>query len=329
MSSNIFAALDEEEEPKTVAAPHKDAAKKPAAAGTKPPPSVVKAVAVPAEEARARRTEAPVGGKAPRGGHREGFSGRGREFDRKSGTGRGSEVSKGGAGPHNWGSAVEVVKPEGEVVEEGAAPAAEGEAEAPAYVPEVDNTRTYEDIEKERAAKRSGAMFETVKEDTSELQAQFKSLLKKEKAATADAGLEALKKVKKMVARAEKAPEPEKLVLDYKLPSTAPPREDRSDRGRGGGRGGFSERGGRGGFGGDRPARTPESGEGGSSYSPRGGRGGFSDRGGRGGFSDRGGRGGFADRGRGASRGGRGGPVVVTTGGGNAVAVNDVNFPAL
>lgn len=134
----------------------------------------------------------PKGGEAPakRGG-RGGFTGRGREFDRISGTGRGKEVSKGGAGGHNWGSADEEARKaeHGEVAAEEAAPAVEGEekpegaaaaategaAEAPApVVEEVDTSKTFDEVIAEREAKRTGALFAVAKEDTSKLMEQFK-----------------------------------------------------------------------------------------------------------------------------------------------------------
>jgi hypothetical protein len=115
----------------------------------------------------------------------DGRVGNKRVFDRHlSGTGRGKEVSKGGAGGRNWGSADDEVRAAtgGEAAAEGeAAPAAAGEGAAEAEVAaapepeEVDNTKTYEEYQKELAAKRAGALFATssAKADTSGLMKQF------------------------------------------------------------------------------------------------------------------------------------------------------------
>ena len=181
--------------PPSARAVKKETAPKPA----KPAPAPAAPAAAPAADSEDTRAldkpqrSAPKGGNAPstRGG-RGGYSGRGREFDRISGTGRGKEVSKGGAGGHNWGSAEEEARKaeqgtseeaapaaEGEAAAEGAEakPAAEGEAAAPAAPaePEVVEppTKTLDEVLAERAALRTGAMFATVKEDTSKLMEQF------------------------------------------------------------------------------------------------------------------------------------------------------------
>ena len=172
------------EEPKAAAAPAKPRVAAPAEADANGVDSRAKA---PSKG----RGGAVTGG---RGTGRAGFAGRGREFDRYSGTGRGKEVSKGGAGAHNWGNEDEVARKaehgdeaaegsaeEGAAVVVAAGEAAEGAGEeagavAVEVVPpveEVDNTVTFEEIEKQRAAKRQGEMFAVAKEDTSKLMAQF------------------------------------------------------------------------------------------------------------------------------------------------------------
>lgn len=81
---------------------------------------------------------------------------RGREFERRSGTGRGREEKKGGAGGHNWGRAgEETTVPLPSVTPE---PNAEAVDEAP--VVEEDPSLTLEEYEKLRAQKRSGEAFE-------------------------------------------------------------------------------------------------------------------------------------------------------------------------
>ena len=172
----------------TQRAPPLPAGKAPAA---KPAPKAKEGEGAPESargDDRARRG-APRGGAAPRTrGGRGGFSGRGREFDRISGTGRGKEVSKDGAGPNNWGSASEEARKaengeaaaEGEAAPEGAeGAAAEGEAPAPESRPEREQepevkTRTIDEELQERNAKRTGALFEVVKVDNSKLMEQFK-----------------------------------------------------------------------------------------------------------------------------------------------------------
>lgn len=86
----------------------------------------------------------------------------GRVFDRHSGSGRGRELKKGGAGGHNWGKAGEVVTPAAAGTPE---PSATGEVavtEPVAFEPvvEEDPTLTLEEYKEKLAAKRSGAAFE-------------------------------------------------------------------------------------------------------------------------------------------------------------------------
>ncbi len=114
-----------------------------------------------------------------RGGRGRGFSTsgapRGREFDRVSGTGRGKEVSKEGAGGHNWGSATEEARTAEAGNGEAVAENAEGEADAAVeeVAEEIDTTLTFDEYQKQIAAKRAGKLFEAVKEDTSALKKQF------------------------------------------------------------------------------------------------------------------------------------------------------------
>lgn len=121
-------------------------------------------------------------GRGGRGAAREGWSGRGREFDRHSGTGRGKEISKDGGGSRNWGSNTDVVKqgvtPDAAVAEDGVAAAETvapvGEAEAAPEVEPEEPVLTFDEVEKHRQAKRSGDLFVTQKEDTTKLLAQLK-----------------------------------------------------------------------------------------------------------------------------------------------------------
>mmetsp|Transcript_11746 Transcript_11746/g.17244 ORF Transcript_11746/g.17244 Transcript_11746/m.17244 type:complete len:129 (-) Transcript_11746:623-1009(-) len=99
MSKNFFAALDdsddEGEKPKVVASkPTKQEKAKPA------PP------AAPVEPSKPNRRKPPHGDRNTKGGRgsrppaRDGK----RQYDRRSGTGRGKEIKKGGGGARNWGS---------------------------------------------------------------------------------------------------------------------------------------------------------------------------------------------------------------------------------
>jgi plasminogen activator inhibitor 1 RNA-binding protein len=178
--SNRFAALDLEDDEPVVQQPKAPKAKtevkakpaateKPAAAAR---PAPVKAAATPAvagEEAPASR--ARRGGKPPGGGRKTPHTGRGREFDRHvSGTGRGKETAKEGAGKFAWGKEGDetkepIVETEGEVAE-----AVEAE---PVVEEEPDNTLTLEQHNKLVAAKREGALFQTVQADNSALLKQL------------------------------------------------------------------------------------------------------------------------------------------------------------
>lgn len=87
------------------------------------------------------------GGRPRRDGEGE-FKPRNREFDRKSGTGRGTEMKRGGAGRGNWGESTE---------DGSAAPAADGEGAEAAepVVEEPDNEIGLVDYEKQQAEKKA------------------------------------------------------------------------------------------------------------------------------------------------------------------------------
>ena len=182
----------------------------------------------------------------------------GREFERKSGTGRGREVSKGGAGGNNWGSA------ETQEADEAAAAASAVEAE-------------------ERAAKRKAEEAEDAK------MVSYDDYLKQkessngegfgaraEKAVTSEFAVPALTKVTadfmvmgsgKALRKKGDAGKKGKQTLEAGFRFKAPDRDDDAGGrgGRGGGRGGDRDggRGGRGGGGrgggdrGDRGSREP------------------------------------------------------------------------
>jgi plasminogen activator inhibitor 1 RNA-binding protein len=237
-----------------------------------------------------RNTKFGRGGRAPA---RDGK----RQYDRRSGTGRGREVKKGGGGARNWGSDKnEARQAEGLVDEDAVVPAAEevteskedvaeikeGEEETPVEEPEPepepeDKTMTYEEYLASKANPDNEA-FKPVKERQVENEfAAMKVAKKVEEEDFMKVGGGKQKKTKQ-----KKVTQKETIALDFRVASSSG--DDR--RNDGGDRGG---RDGRGRGRGSRDGRV-------------GGRGGRD--GGRGGRD--GGRGG-RDGGRGGRDGGRGG----------------------
>eukprot|EP00499_Haloplacidia_sp_CaronLabIsolate_P011468 CAMPEP_0196778182 /NCGR_PEP_ID=MMETSP1104-20130614/5642_1 /TAXON_ID=33652 /ORGANISM="Cafeteria sp., Strain Caron Lab Isolate" /LENGTH=317 /DNA_ID=CAMNT_0042148349 /DNA_START=101 /DNA_END=1054 /DNA_ORIENTATION=+ len=231
---------------------------------------------------RAPRAGATRGRGAPRG--------RGREFERHSGTGRGREVAKNGAGARNWGqpgdeaAEDEVPLPASSPVGEDAEAAAEAAAAAAAEAEEEAKRMSLEEYERAvLSEKRQGELFKaravrTVKEDFGGAR-----VLEKEEEETIGGTYQK--------AQRQRGPRNRKKELDATLffsADSVTASRGGSGRGRGGFRGGRG--GARGGFRGDGEGR-------GAPRRDGEGRGGF--RGGRGGA-----RGGAP---RGAFRGGRGG----------------------
>lgn len=234
--SNFFAALDDSD----------NEGKKNAPVATKK--STKKEVVEPSKvENRPdkhgdRHTKGGRGGRAPA---RDGK----RTFDRKSGTGRGREISKGGDGGHNWGSDKnEAKKAEGPVTEGEEAPVEEngenGENGAEEVVkqpePEEDKTMSYDEYMASKALPDSAA-FKPVKERTveNEFSIAAKALKKEEEDFLVMGGGKQIKK------KGKKQNDKEKLVLDFKVKSATGgddrgPRKDGRDgrgdrRGSGGG----------------------------------------------------------------------------------------------
>lgn len=203
-----------------------------------------------------RHTKGGRGGRAPA---RDGK----RTFDRKSGTGRGREISKGGGGGHNWGSDKnEAKKAEGPVTE-GEEVAAEdnenGEEEEKVKEneQEEDKTMSYEEYMASKARPDSAA-FKPVAERTVENEFSGKIGARKEEEdfLVMGGGKQLKKKGQK------KDDKDKKLVLDFKVKSATGGddrggrRDGRGDRRGSGGRDGRRDgrrdrgRGGRGGRGG-------------------------------------------------------------------------------
>lgn len=250
--SNFFAALDSDDE--GVQTPAPVAVKKKAPKKVVVEPSKINAR--PNKEDPQNRDRHTKGGRtnAPTG--RDGK----RQYDRKSGTGRGKEIKKGGGGGHNWGSDKQDAKnAEGPVTEgkgEADAPEEDPTADAekdpketptteePEPEPEVDNTISYEDYLAQKARPDSAA-FRPVAErqlDASE----FAGKAAGSKKETED--FMHMGQGKKIRKKGTGKKEKETLVLDLRSKGREG-NQDRSGRGSGGyrqeGRGGG--RGGRGG----------------------------------------------------------------------------------
>ncbi|GMH48794.1 hypothetical protein TL16_g00375 [Triparma laevis f. inornata] len=102
--SNFFAALDSSDDENESPAPV--AVSKSKKTGSKPKP--VKEIVEPSKKPQRDNDKKHKDAK-----HNSKGKGGGRDFDRKSGTGRGKEVSKGGAGGKNWGSDRDEIRNEG------------------------------------------------------------------------------------------------------------------------------------------------------------------------------------------------------------------------
>ncbi|ETV98572.1 hypothetical protein H310_08695 [Aphanomyces invadans] len=176
-----------------------------------------------------------------------------RHFDRKSGTGRGKEVSKSGGGARNWGNEDDKAEQAAEAaVDEAVADEAKEIAAEEAAVPEVavveeevDNTITYEEyLAKKKEARSNGELFAEKELRTVENDFDGAALISKE-GKTPDFIESNFEKVftKKTSGRKKN------LVTDvgFSAPAINPPRFDRVEREDRGGRGGRGGReGGRG-----------------------------------------------------------------------------------
>jgi len=198
----------------------------------------------------------------------EASSGGGRVYDRHSGTGRGREEKKGGAGGHNWGSATDEAESAIDDVRAGDSSAA---APAASAVPDEEAIAAAAAKKAEEEAEARQMTLSEYRRIQSEK--SVKADAKPVRAANAGAGNNLwsdsvlLERVDETAANATKdAPakqRKEKNVVDFgDVFKAEPVRRERSDRddrrgeggrgGRGGGRGGDRDgsRGGRGGYGG-------------------------------------------------------------------------------
>lgn len=120
-NKNLFAVLndsdDEDTAPAAPAAKTVTTKKTPAVENKSRAADTKKAVKANGTDDAAARGTAKGGSGG--GGHGTGAGSRApkREFDRHSGTGRGTEMKKGGRGGHNWGSATDEVGPDPDAAE--------------------------------------------------------------------------------------------------------------------------------------------------------------------------------------------------------------------
>lgn len=147
---------------------------------TTPPPSAPVALNKPAAgNKKAGNKKAPVGdkkesrgpresGRAPRERGERGRGNRGprREFERRSGTGRGKETSKQGGGARNWGNKADPNEQLAEAAaQEGAKPASDEEAAEEAAVEEEEEEEvqlTLDEYLAKQKSSRSGELFAEV-----------------------------------------------------------------------------------------------------------------------------------------------------------------------
>lgn len=233
MSKNVnaFALLDDsdDESPKAPAAP-------PAKKETKPKTAVNNAN----KERRSRpnnNDRNTRGGRGPRNA-RDGK----RTYDRRSGTGRGKEIKKGGGGGHNWGSDKnEARKNEGPVDDKN--PSADADEEVvneevviPEPEPEPeDNTMTMEEFLAVKSSKAAGEDLFGSKDERA-LEDEFSG--KKTHTVVTDENFLVMGSGKSLRKKNNKK-EVQKLDINFKFVSTndSRPRREESDGRRGGGRG--------------------------------------------------------------------------------------------
>lgn len=296
--SNFFAALDSDDEK-----PQKAPIKKKVQEAPTP------VIAEPSRVVRRQDGRDAKGGRGRGGRHapREGK----RAYDRRSGTGRGKEIKKGGGGGHNWGSNKDEARsaeqnavieegkgteePKVDVGVEGARAPEEAEELTEKHVEfeeepeEEDNTLTYEEFMAQKAEEQKDSEgFSPLNEKQLEVDSAFKSMkLKKDKEEedflVMGGGKSKQKRNKTNTGK-------KMLDIDIKV----------------GGQGGFGGRGRGRGRGDDRRREGGDGrgrgGDGGGRFERRGGRG--RDSAGRG--EGRGGRGSGRGRSDGARSGGRG-----------------------
>jgi plasminogen activator inhibitor 1 RNA-binding protein len=266
-NANIFAYLDSDDEDvpkvnkKQEQAPTSTpvALNKPAAGNKKTGKKTAPVVEGAEKKERAPRSEGARGGRGGarggRGGERGGERGERRQFERRSGTGRGKETSKQGGGARNWGNDADKTELSAEAeVQEGAKAASDEEAtpavEEEAAVEEEEEVQfTLDEYLAKKQASRSGELFAEV--EVRQIDTDFsgaKQLTKDGK--TPDFIESAYEKVYTKKTSGRKKQFITDVGFQAPKPERAPRFEDnnRGDRNDSrGGRGGRGDRGGRGG----------------------------------------------------------------------------------
>uniref|UniRef100_K3W6Z0 Hyaluronan/mRNA-binding protein domain-containing protein n=1 Tax=Globisporangium ultimum (strain ATCC 200006 / CBS 805.95 / DAOM BR144) TaxID=431595 RepID=K3W6Z0_GLOUD len=269
-NANIFAYLDSDDEdvPKVqkkqeqVPASTPVALNKPAAGNKKSGKKAAPVVEGDNKKERAPRSEGARGvrggrGAAGRGGER----GERRQFERRSGTGRGKETSKQGGGARNWGNNTDKNELTAEAeVQEGAKVASDEEA-APAAEEEVAVEEEEEEVQftldeylAKKQAARSGELFADV--EARQIETDFSGAVQLTKdGKTPDFIESAYEKVYTKKTSGRKKQFVTDVGFQAPKPERTPRFEDRGDRSDSrGGRGGRGDRGGRGGRGAGRVA---------------------------------------------------------------------------
>eukprot|EP00924_Labyrinthula_sp_SR-Ha-C_P016650 snap_masked-scaffold_6-processed-gene-10.34-mRNA-1 protein AED:0.29 eAED:1.00 QI:0/-1/0/1/-1/1/1/0/276 len=172
-----------------------------------------------------------------------------RQYDRRSGTGRGKEGKKQGGGRHNWGKQEEQEPiPEEEPkeeTEENKEDGEEGEGEETKEEPEK-KTLTLEEFtkQKEEEKKSYGAGFEELEEfQVDEVQGKEYVKVEKDEDFLSGSNIERKTKTKKGKAKAEKSAGIDPALLGFKAPRSDSRGNNYRDRERG--RGGYRGRGGK------------------------------------------------------------------------------------
>ncbi|TMW60585.1 hypothetical protein Poli38472_000627 [Pythium oligandrum] len=260
-NKNIFAYLDSDDEDvpkvskKAEAPPAAPVALNKPAAGNK---KTQKKPVVEGEKKTEKKERAPRDGeaRAPRGGRGAGRGGRGgrREFERRSGTGRGKETSKQGGGARNWGNdndkselVAEAAVQEGKV--EGEDEVAE---EAPVEEEEEEVQLTLDEYLAKKKESRSGELFAEV--EVRQVADEFTNAVQITKEGKTPDFIEA--QYEKVFSK-KTSGRKKQLITDLGFQAPAPERRFRDNEDSRGGRGGRGgARGGRGARGGARGGRT-------------------------------------------------------------------------
>lgn len=293
-NQNIFAYLDSDDEdtPKVVKKqePAPSSApvtlNKPAAGNKKSGKKAAPVVVEGAEKKDRAPRSAPAsgrGGRGGRGGDRGEGRGERRQFERRSGTGRGKETSKQGGGARNWGNdsdktelAAEAEVQDGAKADDEAGATEETAAAVEEEAEEEEVQLTLDEYLAQKKSARSGEHFADV--EVRQVETDFSGAVQLTKdGKTPDFVESAFEKVYTKKTSGRKKTFITDVGFQAARPERTPRFEDRGERSEGGrgGRGGRGERseGGRGGRGGREGGRGGREGGRGGREGGRGGRG--------------------------------------------------------